>query len=169
MPLGRVISWPTRGGGPRRIPGRPSLEGTRKGKQFLQQKQEARPAPGVINSAQPAPPSPSPLTPHEAWFAVYCPDFTGQRASIPEERKLGSTTVCSREEDAPQTTRGVSPGHAQHVVWAPFSGAAAVSRTARDVYTACLQSLGPTLYNLIGNGMLGLRVGDGRVGERTIN
>ena len=34
-----------------------------------------------------------------------------------------------------------------------------------DIYTACLQSLGPTLYNLIGNGMLGLRESGGWEGE----
>lgn len=67
----------------------------RRGKQLLQQKHEARPhgwrpAPGVRNSGQPAPPSPSP---HTARSAVDCPDLTGQRALIPEECKLGSTSL----------------------------------------------------------------------------
>ena len=99
----------------------------RRGKQLLQQKHEAGGrCPGSETPASPRLPAPHPTRP-----GLLLTLLTSQGS---EHRSLRNANLgvqaCSREEDAPQTTRGVSPGHGRDVVWAPFSHAAARSRPA---------------------------------------
>ena len=113
-----VISWPTGGGGPSHRTSESGGNG--KGKQFLQQKQEAgphgwRPAPGVINSAQPAPPSPSPHTGPGPLFTV--PTSQGSKHRSPRNANLGAQQSAPGRKThlkppvvSPQVTRSTSCG-----------------------------------------------------------
>ena len=74
----------------------------------------------------------------------------------------GRKTHLKPPEVSPQVTGGMSCG-LRSPMQLPVPGLR--PGLVHDVYTARLQSLGPILYNLIGNGMLELRESGGWEGR----
>ena len=121
---------------------------------------------GSETQASPCLPAPHPTRPGPP-LTVLTPQGSEHRS--PRNANLGvqqsapgGRRTSNRPWVSPQVTGRMLCG-LRSLVLPPFPGLC--PGPMYDVYTACLQSLGPTLYNLIGNGMLGLRESGGWEGE----